>query len=288
MGDWLLKFMKNKSTKTGLKIAGATITAIFSLASVFTGTYAWFAANASATATNMQITIEAPDYIDFDLFYLQSFTDNNSATQDGNYNTTTGIYSGYEIDYTTATFTQVDFENLPDPSPVEIDHLWPAHKLTFAIIITGGAVSEFSLTDWDEGVKEGAVVPKINSSQNVNLSWAINIYGAAYSTAKTNNSANDVASAYASSYHGASLSDVFTYSENNLAPAVKTDIQIVNPLPQSAENYQTIVFFTIEFSNDSSTFYTYNKTTGYYEKNASGNSNCYENLCLNELKFEIK
>ena len=51
-----MKGYSNK-TRTRLKIAGATATAIFSLASVFTGTYAWFALGNSVTATGMQITV---------------------------------------------------------------------------------------------------------------------------------------------------------------------------------------------------------------------------------------
>ena len=283
-----MKQIANK-TRTRLKIVGATLTAVFSLAAVFTGTYAWFASNGSVTASGMQVTIAAPDSIDFDMYYLSEFTDSNDHTHDGNYNTVTGFYSGYDVAYQNAIFTQIDFDNLSNPSPVGIDHLWPAHKLTFAIVINGGAVNKFSLTDWSEGEgHETALTPKINASQYVRLSWAIDIYGSAYSVAKTNNTANDIASAYSNSYYGASLSDVFDYSETHLAPLQKDEIEIVNPLPTNAANYQTIVFFTIEFSNSNSTFYSYNKTTGYYEKNTTGNSNCYEKLSLSSLKFEIK
>ena len=44
--------------KTRLKIVGATATAVFSLATVFTATYAWFVTNQSVTATGMQVTIK--------------------------------------------------------------------------------------------------------------------------------------------------------------------------------------------------------------------------------------
>lgn len=53
--------MKNnlKKTRSRMKIIGATATAVFSLASVFAGTYAWFASNTSATATGMQVSVKS-------------------------------------------------------------------------------------------------------------------------------------------------------------------------------------------------------------------------------------
>ena len=45
-----------KLTRKSLKLAGATMMSIFSLASVFAATYAWFAMNTAVDATGMQIT----------------------------------------------------------------------------------------------------------------------------------------------------------------------------------------------------------------------------------------
>ena len=71
-----MKGYSNK-TRTRLKIIGATATTIFSLASVFTGTYAWFAFGNSVTATGMQLSVEVTgsasltnlDLIKFDYDY---------------------------------------------------------------------------------------------------------------------------------------------------------------------------------------------------------------------------
>ena len=51
----------SKKARTRLKIIGATATAVFSLASVFTGTYAWFSLNNNVQATGMKIKIKTTE-----------------------------------------------------------------------------------------------------------------------------------------------------------------------------------------------------------------------------------
>lgn len=296
VGNWLLKSMKGYSSKlrTKLKIAGATATAIFSLASVVTFTYAWFASNNSVTATGASITVLAPDSLDYEMYYLSSFTDEESASRPGNQNPTTNYFSGYHLDFEDATFTKVTFENgyiADDPDPTNISHLWPAHKLTYAFIITQSTMTSLSINAWDEST--GAA--EVSQNNPVCLSWAINVYGAAYSVTKTNNDANDVATAYQSYYadvHAGELNDAFNYSQASPAPSPKPEVYITSDIPENVGNTRTIVFFTIEFSNETSTFYKLNKTTGFYELYVSGettgfNSNCYEGLSLTGMTIKI-
>ena len=49
--------------KSRLKLVGATFTAIFTLASLFTATYAWFTANTSVTASGAMVTVKSIDAI---------------------------------------------------------------------------------------------------------------------------------------------------------------------------------------------------------------------------------
>ena len=291
---------ETKKIRTRLKIVVATLTAIFSLFSVFTATFAWFSSNQTAKVTGSTIRIETPEKLEYELYYLSSFTDESSATRFGNYNSNIGYFSGYQLAYEDASFTKVNFtdgEVTNDPNPLNISHLWPAHKLTFAFVITQSTMNSLSISSWGEG--EGSELPsaaKTNASQYVRFSWAVDIYGAAYSVEETNNTLNDVSTGFVSYFNDDSYSDEFNYSESSLAnvpPINKDPVTIVNDVPNNSEGYRTILFLTIEFSNDESTFYKLNETTGYYEHYVSGdltgfNSNCYEGLALTSLVFSIQ
>ena len=288
-----MKGYSNK-TRTRLKIIGATATAIFSLASVFTGTYAWFASSNTVTATGASITVVAPEQLDFEMYYLSSFTDDESVSHPGNQNPTTSYFSGYHLDYEDATFTQIVFEDglvTNNPNPMNIEHLWPAHRVTYAFVITQSRMLSLSISEWDETTGTA----EVSNNNPVCLSWAINVYGAAYSVTNTGNSANDVATAYQSYYsylHGNTLDDVFGYSQASPAVPPNPSVLITNDIPENVGNTRTIAFFTIEFSNELSTFYKLNKTTGYYELYVSGdvtgfNSNCYEGLHLTGMTIKI-
>ena len=284
-----------KSTKkrisTRLRIVGATLTTIFSLFSVFTATYAWFASNSSVTATGAQIKVKAIETIQFDLYYLHHFA--GSPNKDGNYNAGTGLYAGYEVAAANPVFIKVNYDssgNITDAEdPTSINHLWPAHKLTYAIVVTSGALSYFSLSSWDE-VTSPSVLTQVNSEDvEISLSWAINMYGGAYYVNSTNTVTDDIATGFADyndDIEDSTLTDKFTYSQTNIAPTEKPEISILNSISGTeGENKRVILYFSIEFSDDSSTYYTYNNP--YYVKDALGNSNCYENLSLTDLMFKL-
>ena len=307
---------KNTRLSTKLKIAGATASAIFSLASVFSATYAWFASQNSVQATGMTIRVKNEEHLQYKLYYLQSFAN----SQHGNYNPTINSNSGYEVDYSSATFGEVTYDansqsnngsssqsNSQSSSevnnqynPTDISNLWPAHRLTFAVVITSQTMTKFSISSWSENEgHELANAAKVSANQYVRLSWAINVYGYAYSVQnpQDGNDATAVEYGYSQYYYnyltGNNKRDRFPYSQESLAPVspnTKPELIIVGDqyaeVPADADGYKTIVYFTIEFSNDSSTYYR-QKQDGYYEKSTAGSSSCYERLQLDSLAFTI-
>ena len=129
---------------------------------------------------------------------------------------------------------------------------------------------------------------------DVNLSWAINLYGRAYSVEQTGDDAADIASSFADSYldylEGNEKEDVFAYSQSSPAPdGEKPAIEILesSDIPVNESGHRTIVFFTIEFSNNPGTYYLFDEKSGNYQKNVNGDSRCYEGLSLTELSFAL-
>ena len=297
-GDWDFYLMsKNFFNKPRFKIFAATAVTIFTLASTFSATYAWFESSKVARVTSGSFSVVGPDQVSFDIYYLSSFTDTESHTRYGNYNPSITSFSGYEVEYEDATFTKINYVNdlvTNNPNPTDVRHLWPAHKLTFAIMVTSNTVSKLSLSNWGETT--GTAITE--DSAHVCLAWAIDVYGMAYSVQSTGNTdqkiAADIATGYASYYddviHG-DYTDVFGYSEDEPAaesPNPKEVLDVVDTIPTNSSGYRTIVYFTIEFSNDESTFYRYDEDNDYYIKSTLGNSNCYEGLSLSSMEFTLE
>lgn len=291
--------MKNisKKTRTKIKIASATATAIFSLASAFAGTYAWFSNNTQVNVSGASITVKALEGIEFNLYYLDYFGIKNGAGyKDGNYDTVARAFAGYELPIANPVFKKINFDVdgnvIDDPdydlNPTSINHLWPAHKLTYAIELTSGTLNFFNLDSWGEITSPDSLTVIDNEDVEIRLSWAIDIYGGAYYVTNTGdeNVLADISAGFTSYVNDNTVEDKFLYSETNIAPAEKPSISVVDSISgDSGDSKRVILYFSVEFSNDSSTYYLYNSP--YYVKDELGNSNCYQNLSLTGLSFKL-
>ena len=262
---------KRKGISIRFKIVTATAITIFSLSSVFTATYAWFASNNTVSANNSSFRVQTSGDIQFELYYLHHFAVDQNTNKNGNYNYDTNLFAGYELEYSNPVFTQVNFDsngNVTDVNdPTNISYLWPAHKITYAIVVNGGGLNSFSLDSWSE-VRSQDVLTQVNSQDvEISLSWAIDMFGGAYYVTSTASVTDDLSTGFSSYVNDNTLTDKFQYSQTNIAPEIKPSINIVNSVSgTSGDNKRIILYFSIEFSDDSSNYYTYQNP--YYVKDA--------------------
>ena len=308
----------SKRISARLKIVAATATVIFTLLTVFTSTIAWFSTKASATVSGGSFTVKPVSGIQYDLYYLDHFVDSEDETinYDGNCNVTYSIYSGYEKAQGTPVFECIHFNDAgqivnsqnevidnPALNPTNINNLWPAHRLTYAIVIYSGDFQSFSLESWTDNRNQDVVARKDNGTTvQISLSWATNLYGAAFNVAKSyQNAEEDVESELATGFASyinpqASLADAMGYSQDNDVTNPKPVLPITSTAPGTPTSSQRqILYFSIEFDDSDSTYYQlqYDDSNSsqppvpYYVKNTSGNSNCYKGLSLSDLVFRL-
>lgn len=314
--------MKRNGSKISarLKVTAAITTVIFTLLTVFTSTVAWFSTKVSANAGCGSFTVKPVSGIQYDLYYLHHFEVNND-DKDGNYNSIFSIYSGYEVAEGTPVFEQVRLDDngnaldehgdiIVDPTlnPTNISNLWPAHRLTYAIVISSGDFQSFSLESWTDGTNENVVAHRNNGTVvEISLSWATNLYGAAFNVTKSyvdpqaqepeEDLEAELASGFASYTNPqTTLTDVMGYHQDNCVVEPKPVLPITTTTPGTPTSAQRqILYFSIEFDDDESTYYelSYDEENDpthlspFYVKSTDGNSNCYKGLSLSNLVFKL-
>lgn len=309
--------IRNKKISARCKIVAATATVIFTLLTAFTSTIAWFSTKTSVEVSGGSFTVQAVSGINYELYYLDHFV-SNQETKPGDYNSIVESYSGYEILSGTPVFYLANFDDdgrftgvtdnngdavIGATNPADISNLWPAHRLTYALVIESGDLKGFSLTDWDEETNENVITfveeevneQVVETEVEISLSWAINLYGAVFNDInETNDIFADVANGFVTKTSAISaLSDVFYYNQNDRATDSNKSVTIFNNAAPSIANKRQIIYFSIEFDDDDDTYYSiddeYNADASKtcYVKDEDGNSNCYENLTLKDLVFKI-
>ncbi|MCI2069240.1 MAG: InlB B-repeat-containing protein [Bacilli bacterium] len=276
---------------------------IFSLSAVFAATFAWYTASRQTNLTISQISAE--DGMQYTLKYFS-----------GNYSSASHKI-GYEEDqYADANisyeapadttgkyyFNTVTEE---DQTPFTISYFSPKHRYSYALEVTSGFaylsyvrlylssfISAASAYDFSQAEQKG-----------IRLAEAINIYGTCFNYSSTT-ADND--SAVRSFVNGTEVSSIsgtgdsptvtgdlynrfhFSYNLTDTDGLYNSTQEIATGLlgpsyPTSSSTPKIVFLFTIEFSNNESTFYSsFSKgSPNYWYKDTTGNSNAYQSFISN-------
>jgi len=248
---------------------------IFSLATSFTATFAWYIASRQATLAIANISTESG--IGYNLKYLVANGD-----------------SGYSLDENiTVSDYSSDFAKVVDPenSPFNISYFQPGKKYTYALEVTAGFAetslvrlnissftSSFSTTEYNS-----------NSQAGVCLASAINFYGTCFDYDET-----DVTSEANSFVTNPNLFDKFDYDNSSVSNQEIASGKLGSNYP--SDSHMIVFFFTIEFSNESDTFLTKSGEDlnwTYYSRNpletdaTIANSNPYRHMDFTLSELEL-
>lgn len=264
---------------------------ILSVAALCSSSFAWYMSLRQVSASISSLALETGISATFKYFSGNNTIIDKVDTPTG-YKDPNAVSQGeakksvteYETDFVEVTSTTNIFEMVD---------IFPDTRFTYAIEFTSGFTSNiaFSLADYLPGVatEDENHQRKVNndSKDPVCLAEAIDIY---VNVVKSDDSpdltseANKVVIGAEDSTDN-KLTDEFefNYADHNGKPYTLKEFNVTTGITY-------YIFFTIEFSNDPDTYYSYESTTDnidYYTKKTSGTSNVYQRLSfvINQLSI---
>ena len=275
---------------------------LISFGAAATATFAWFTVNRNANLGNSNISIDQ-SVEDYTLKYYKG----NYTSEDGNTK-----YTGYQ-DYAKISSCDyaTEFVKMNDSAPElwNITDMFPDTRYTFAFELTissgsqisraGLALTKYSSKNYTATsvAADRLTMYKVDQNTgevlvNIYLSEAINIYAGGM-LKQDNTSMNTASLTFLKGFElgntSKPLTDVFTESGdgsnfNGVDLAFVTD-------DSSLSGKTIVVFFTIEFSNASDTYYTFSHRSGndiyYYKDTVNGSSNCYQLLSFSVTALSL-
>ena len=274
---------------------------LISFGAAATATFAWFTVNRNANLGNSNISID------------QSIKSYKLMYYEGNYTTEDGKkkYTGYQDYGKISSCKYSDFKEMSDDAPElwRITDMFPDTRYTFAFELTissgsqisraGLAITEYKSTNTTatSNPADALTMYKVNPNNHeevlggIYLSEAINIYAAGMlkQDNKMDTAALNFLNGFELGNRNSTLDDKFKESGdgknfNGVDLAFVTD-------DSSLSGKTIVVFFTIEFSNASDTYYTYSRRSGnniyYYKDTVNGSSNCYQLLSFSVTALSL-
>ena len=266
-----------------------------SVAALCSSSFAWYMSLRQVSASISSLALETGIDATFK-YFSGNMTDIKGDTPTGQKDP--NAVSQGETKKSVTNYATDFIEVTPESKIFQMVDIFPDTRFTYAIEFTSGFTSNiaFSLANYLPGVatEDKDHQRKVNndSKDPVCLAEAIDIY---VNVVKSDNPKLNLTSEANKVVIGAenstdtttipSLTDVFNfnYADHNGKPYTLEEFNVTTGITY-------YIFFTIEFSNDPDTYYSYESTTekiDYYTKNPKGNSNVYQRLkfVINKLSI---
>ena len=264
---------------------------ILSVAALCSSSFAWYMSLRQVSASISSLALETGINATFK-YFSGNMTNIKGDTPTG-YKDPNAVSQG-ETKKSVTDYEKDFIEVTPSSNIFEMVDIFPDTRFTYAIEFTSGFTSDiaFSLADYLPGVatEDADHQRKVNndSKDPVCLAEAIDIY---VNVVKSNSPNLNLTSEANKVVIGAEdstdnkLTDVFNfnYADHNGKPYTLEEFNVTTGITYC-------IFFTIEFSNDPDTYYSYESTSDkidYYTKSTSGTSNVYQRLSFVINKLSI-
>lgn len=267
---------------------------ILSVAALCSSSFAWYMSLRQVSASISSLALETGINATFK-YFSGNMTNIKGDTPTG-YKDPNAVSQG-ESKKSVTDYEKDFIEVTPSSNIFQMVDIFPDTRFTYAIEFTSGFTSNiaFSLANYlpGEATEDENHQRKVNndSKDPVCLAEAIDIY---VNVVKSDNPKLNLTNESNKVVIGAenstdtnipSLTDVFefNYANHNGKPYTLEEFNVTTGITY-------YIFFTIEFSNDPDTYYSYESTSDnidYYTKSTSGTSNVYQRLSFVINKLSI-
>ena len=268
---------------------------IMSVAALCSSSFAWYMSLRQVSASISSLALETGISATFKYFSGNMTTIDKVDTPTG-YKDPNAVSQG-ETKKSVTNYATDFIEVTPSSNIFQMVDIFPDTRFTYAIEFTSGFTSNiaFSLANYLPGVatEDKDHQRKVNNDSNdpVCLAEAIDIYVNVVKSddnPELKSEANKVvigAEDPADPTTIPTVTDVFefNYADHNGKPYTLKEFNVTTGITY-------YIFFTIEFSNDPDTYYSYESTSDnidYYTKSTSGTSNVYQRLSFVINKLSI-
>ena len=267
---------------------------IMSVAALCSSSFAWYMSLRQVSASISSLALETGINATFKYFSGNMTTIDKVDTPTG-YKDPNAVSQG-ESKKSVTNYATDFIEVTPSSNIFEMVDIFPDTRFTYAIEFTSGFTSNiaFSLANYLPGVatEDKDHQRKVNndSKDPVCLAEAIDIYVNVVQSDKNPNLTTESNKVVTGAEDPAdstipTVTDVFdfNYANHNGKPYTLKEFNVTTGITY-------YIFFTIEFSNDPDTYYSYESTSDkidYYTKSTNGTSNVYQRLSFVINKLSI-